>query len=292
MKSSPLSSPSSSSSSVLFPRIPAAANPVLVAGATGGVGQLVVAQLLHQGCEVRVLVRDRDKGLALFGDRVQVTQGDTLRPQTLPRAVRGVKSIICCTGTTAFPSARWGFEQNLSPIGWLRVWSQAQYREQVAATSPRQVDSTGLRHLIGVAPADLYRFVLVSSAGVLRRDQFPYSVLNQFGVLDAKAQAEAMLQVSGLPYTVLRPGRLIDGPYTSYDLNRLLQATTEGKLGVVLGQGDQLRGQTSRIDVAGACVACLGVPETAALAIDLVSRGDRPNPLNWTKLLQSQVPAS
>lgn len=285
MKSSTLSSSSPAPSSVLFPSIPAEANPVLVAGATGGVGQLVVAQLLNQGCEVRALVRDREKGLKYFGDRVQLTQGDILRPQTLPKAVRGVKSIICCTGTTAFPSARWGFPETLSPIDWIKVWSREAYRNQVAATSPRQVDNIGLRHLIGVAPANLYRFVLVSSAGVLRRDQFPYSLLNRFGVLDAKAQAEAMLQVSGLPYTIFRPGRLIDGPYTSYDLNRLLQATTEGKLGVVLDRGDQLQGQTSRIDVAGACVACLGIPTTAGLALDIINSGDRPNPLNWAKLL-------
>lgn len=39
-------------------------------------------------------------------------------------------------------------------------------------------------------------------------------------------------QDSGLPYTLLRPGRLTDGPYTSYDLNTLLKATSGTKRAV------------------------------------------------------------
>lgn len=38
---------------------------------------------------------------------------------------------------------------------------------------------------------------------------------------------------SGLPYTILRPSRLTDGPYTSYDLNTLLQVG----MGCVGGNG-------------------------------------------------------
>jgi len=43
------------------------------------------------------------------------------------------------------------------------------------------------------------------------------------GVLKFKHDVELALQASGLPYTILRPSRLTDGPYTSYDLNTLLQ---------------------------------------------------------------------
>ncbi len=43
------------------------------------------------------------------------------------------------------------------------------------------------------------------------------------GVLRYKRDAEVYLEHSGVPYTIVRPGRLTDGPYTSYDLNTLLQ---------------------------------------------------------------------
>jgi hypothetical protein len=61
--------------------------------------------------------------------------------------------------------------------------------------------------------------VLVSSIGVERTDQMPFLILNLFGVLKFKRKGEQTLMTSGLPYTVLRPGRLTDGPYTSYDVN-------------------------------------------------------------------------
>ena len=46
------------------------------------------------------------------------------------------------------------------------------------------------------------------------------------GVLKYKRQAEELLEQSGLPWTIIRPSRLTDGPYTSYDLNTLLKATS------------------------------------------------------------------
>jgi hypothetical protein len=39
-------------------------------------------------------------------------------------------------------------------------------------------------------------------------------------------------QDAGVPFTFLRPGRLTDGPYTSYDLNTLLKATSGTKRAV------------------------------------------------------------
>lgn len=36
---------------------------------------------------------------------------------------------------------------------------------------------------------------------------------------------------------VCRPGRLTDGPYTSYDLNTLLKATAGERRAVVIGKG-------------------------------------------------------
>ena len=48
-----------------------------------------------------------------------------------------------------------------------------------------------------------------------------------------------------------RPGRLTDGPYTSYDLNTLLKATAGDRKGVQLVLSDRLAAETSRISLAG-----------------------------------------
>lgn len=263
---------------------------VLVVGATGGVGQLTVAKLLEQGWNVRVLTRNAEKAKQMFEDQVNVAIGDTRQPDTLPNAMQDITHLICCTGTTAFPSEKWDFETDATANGlqqlleWGQLYFNAEYRRRKARNSPEQVDAIGVRHLVAAAPQTLQRFVFVSSCGVERKDQPPYSFLNAFGVLDAKQKGEAAIVQSGLPYTIIRPGRLIDGPFTSYDLNTLLQATTDGKSGVVIRLGDTLNGQASRIDVAAACVECLSHSTTANKIFELVNQGTRPEPIDWATL--------
>lgn len=263
---------------------------VLVAGATGGVGQLVVAKLIERGTPVRVLTRSAEKAQQMFDSQVEVAVGDTRNADSLPAAMQEVTHLICCTGTTAFPSTRWDFEipQPANPLEQLRTWGKIyidkDYRNATAKNSPEQVDAMGVANLVAIAPRNLQRFVFISSCGVTRKDRLPYSLLNAFGVLDAKQKGEVTLIGSGLPYTIIRPGRLIDGPFTSYDLNTLLKATTDGKQGIVLGVGDTLTGQTSRIDVAAACVACLDEPATLNKAFEIINQGKRPAELDWAKL--------
>jgi uncharacterized protein YbjT (DUF2867 family) len=261
---------------------------ILVVGATGGVGQLVVANLQQQGQEVRLLSRNPDQARQLFAEVVaasphpkrplEIATGDIREPASLPAAMPGVTAIICSVGSTAFPSDRWEFDLPPDGLGRLAAWAQifldANQRNR-ARNSPTQVDGVGVSHLVQAAPKSLERFVLVSSCGVERQQVFPYSLLNSFGVLAAKQQGENALRQSGLPFTILRPGRLIDGPYTS-----------GGKLGVVVWTGDRLSGETSRLDVAAACIACLGLPETIGKIYELINQGPRPTPLDWAALFQ------
>lgn len=263
---------------------------VLVAGATGGVGQLTVAKLLEQAYLVRVLTRSAQKAQQMFSDQVEIAIGDTRDRNTLPSAMQDVTHLICCTGTTALPSSKWDFAIDPNANGlqqvfeWSQVYLNADYRRAKARNSPQQVDAEGVCALVAAAPKDLQRFIFVSSCGVEHKEQLPYSLLNAFGVLDAKQQGETAIIQSGLPYTIVRPGRLIDGPFTSYDLNTLLQATTGGKSGVVIGTGDTLTGQTSRIDVAAACVECLRHASTENQVFELINQGTRPEPLDWNGL--------
>ncbi len=268
---------------------------VLVTGATGGVGQLVVARLIEKRMPVRIITRGVEQAQKMFEGKVEAIAADTRYPETLPPAMQDVGYIICCTGTTAFPSEKWDFDvsQTANPVEkfleWSKIYFDREYRCTKAKNGPEQVDAEGVRNLVSAAPGDLKRFVFISSAGVERKDQFPYSILNAFGVLDAKQKGETAITASGLLYTIIRPGRLIDGPYTSYDLNTLLKATTNGKQGIVLGTGDTLNGQTSRIDVAAACVECLNNPMTENMVIEIINQGPRPATIDWSALF-AQLP--
>ena len=265
---------------------------VLVAGATGGVGQLTVAQLIDQGYGVRVITRSPAKARQLFGDVVAVVEADIRQPDTLPAATAGITHIICATGTTAFPSPKWDIafpadQANLPDfINWGRLLVDEEFRNRSTRNRPQQVDGEGVENLVAAAPAALQRFVFVSSIGIGRKDQLPFSLLNAFGVLDAKERGETAIIHSSLPYTIIRPGRLIDGPYTSLDLNTLIQAKTDGKLGVVMDTGDRLTGDASRIDVAAACVSALGIQAAENIICELVNQGERPEAVDWRELWQ------
>ena len=106
---------------------------------------------------------------------------------------------------------------------------------------PEQTDLISNKNLFAAAPPGLRRFVMATSTGVDRYDRFPYLILNLFGastswalritwpsvnacvrttevvhsagVLKYKKQAEQILEQSGLPYTIIRPGRLTDGEH-------------------------------------------------------------------------------
>lgn len=247
------------------------AQPILVAGAGGGVGQLVVAALLERGYSVRALVRTPEKAKAMFGsaigEQLEIIPADLRFPKNLNSAISGVGSVIVCTGTTAFPSKRWDGDNG-----------------------PEQTDVVGNKNLLAALPPTVKRIIFVSSVGVTRYNQLPYNILNLFGVLRCKKHAEEMVQASGIPYTIFRPGRLTDGPYTSYDLNTLLQATSGARKSVVVEKGDTLSGEASRILVAEACVQALALPVTIGQVYCLSStEGDGPgkDPNKWATIFES-----
>ncbi|PWZ30793.1 hypothetical protein Zm00014a_015636 [Zea mays] len=198
----------------------------------------------------RLLLRDPEKALTLFGKQDE-------------SVLQGVTHVICCTGTTAFPSKRWDGEN-----------------------TPERVDWNGIRNLVSALPQTIKRLVLVSSIGVTKYNEIPWSIMNLFGVLKYKKMGEdfvrnseyhsrlSCIQVftekffggseiySDMIQAVCRPGRLTDGPYTSYDLNTLLKATTGERRAVVIGKGDKLVGEVSRLVVAEACIQALDIEST------------------------------
>ena len=71
---------------------------VLVVGATGSIGRLVVQEVLREGHAVRALVRNSRKG-ALLPPEAQVVVGDVTRPDGLSAAVDGVDAIVFTLGS-------------------------------------------------------------------------------------------------------------------------------------------------------------------------------------------------
>lgn len=82
---------------------------VVVAGATGGVGQLAVQKLLDKGFDVRVLTRDKNKAIGIFGEgKVDVCEVDLRDHKALESksVFEGCDGAVVAVGTTAFPTSR------------------------------------------------------------------------------------------------------------------------------------------------------------------------------------------
>ncbi|HYT88517.1 MAG TPA: SDR family oxidoreductase [Gemmataceae bacterium] len=159
---------------------------VLVAGATGGVGKLVVRRLRLLNVPARILTRDRQRA-ARLGD-VDVVEGDALVRGDCARAVADCDAIVCTLGDRTVPQGR--------PI----------------------VDGDGIVNLIdAAAAAGSQRFVLVSSLGVGDSWHWlPFFIkwffrwFKAIPILNEKARSEEYLKGSALQWTILRPGGLFN----------------------------------------------------------------------------------
>ncbi len=161
---------------------------ILVAGATGRTGRLIVKKLLLGGIQPRGLARDLTQAKELFGEALVLVEGDVRNPGSLMPAIKGCGVVISAIGS----------------------------RTPVGANCPRRVDFEGVANLVDLAKmADVTRFILISSIAVTQ----PAHPLNHFGgVLDWKRQGEVRLQNSGLDFTIIRPGGLKDTPGGMHEL--------------------------------------------------------------------------
>ncbi len=67
---------------------------ILVTGATGKLGQRVVSRLLQKAAKVRVLTRRREDALKLWGDRVDIAEGNFSDPASLKEASRVIGTVF------------------------------------------------------------------------------------------------------------------------------------------------------------------------------------------------------
>ena len=70
---------------------------IVVTGATGHVGSLVVERLIARGVRPRVFVRDADRARARLGDRVGIAVGDLADARGLATAFAGADAVFLVT---------------------------------------------------------------------------------------------------------------------------------------------------------------------------------------------------
>src|SRR6266568_6541556 len=148
---------------------------ILIVGASGRLGSVVVQHLREQGKSIRVMTRN-PLGLAhLKQQGVEIVSGDLRDPASLASACQGVEQVLAA----------------------------AHALDGKGDNNPQTVDDMGNRHLIDAAKAaGVERFIFVSVQGAS-----PDSPLEFFRI---KYHTEEYLRASGLNFTILRPSAFMD----------------------------------------------------------------------------------
>jgi hypothetical protein len=135
------------------------------------------------------------------------------------------------------------------------------------------------------------KIVLLSSIGVERADQFPFKILNSFGILDAKRKSELLVLEAckklGSTAVIIRPGRLVGAPFTNFDLAKLLQKTQESNMGIILDVRDNLAGDVERKDVASLVLRMIesNLSRKSHILSVINKAGASPSEVEWAQLL-------
>jgi NADH dehydrogenase len=202
---------------------------VLVAGATGRLGQVVVRKLAAAGVPVRALARNRDKLATLAGTNVEIAAVDMNNVPALNAACRGVGQIVATANNN----------MGSGPASPTRI-DQPAYQNLCAAAR-----NAGVRRLIFVstrsvdqdAPVDLFR---------------------------VKWYIEDAIRRSGVRYVILRCAA-----FTDIWVDLIADGIRKKGVTTIFGDGTGVANYIAIDDVAEFIVSIVGREEIANEAIEI-----------------------
>ena len=161
---------------------------ILVLGATGGTGRLIVDQGVARGDDVAVLVRSVEKAKDLKGAKIIV--GDARDEAALRQAVKGRDAVVSALGTPASP---------FKEVTLLSTATRALVKAMEAENVSRLVAITG----IGAGDS--------AGHGGFLFDKLIFPLLLRKVYADKNRQ-EAIVRDSGLDWVLVRPSVLNNKP--------------------------------------------------------------------------------
>ena len=246
---------------------------VLVTGATGKTGSLVVKKLnsLSNEFDVVGFARSEEKVKQLFGTTEGFYIGDILNPEQLSQAMQNCQALVILT--SAVPRMKTPSQEGQPPEFYFE-----------SNGIPEQVDWLGQKNQIDVAKsAGVEHIVLVGSMGGTNENH-PLNRIGNGNILIWKRKAEKYLIDSGIDYTIIRAGGLLDQPDGCREL-------IVGKNDTLLiSPPDGIAPSIPRGDVANLVIQALKQPSSRNKAFDVISKlEDDPQALitsNWQALFE------
>jgi len=190
---------------------------ILLAGATGYLGQYILAELLKKEYPTRIVVRNKAKiaPALLTHPLLEVVEAEVTQPQTLQGVCKGVHKVISTVGIT----------------------------QQKDGLTYEQVDYGANKNLLDEAMREgVQKFVYVSV--------FKGEMMRHIAIGAAKERFVDALKASGVDYCIVRPS----GFYS--DMGNFLKMAKGGKVRL-FGKGQYAMNPIHGEDLAEVCVAQL-----------------------------------
>lgn len=211
---------------------------VVVIGGTRGTGLLIAQRLQHQGLPVRILARNAQRAHAELGSSFQIIPGDITKPETLPRALESASHVVFTAG---WRSGRPAMEKHIRETEYGGV-----------------VNTLAAARQVGFGA----RFLYMTASSVTTRS-WSTVLLNLYkgNTLVWRERAEHEIRASGLEYTIIRAGILLNRPGGQHAL-----LVTQRALPL------SIRNRIARADVADVFVAALDHPRAVRATFEVVWR--------------------
>ena len=223
--------------------------PIVLIGGTRGTGLQIAHLLLEKGYPVRVMARDPIDAAKRLGPKPEISRGDLADLESISAAIHGAGHIIFTAGWRSGRPAR---EPQIRRTEYDGVVN--------ALEAARRVAFPG-------------RFLYLTSSGVGHRS-FWTTALNLYkgNTLQWRHRAESAIRRSGLAYTIIRTGVLLNA--------------AGGRHGILVTQRPlplSPRYRIARADVAQVFVAAMEHPRTARSTFEIAWKDDAPG--SWQAAL-------
>ena len=168
------------------------AGKILVTGATGNVGSLLIPDLIAMGADVRALVRDESKAQGLIDAGVEVIIGDLDKPDTLDAAFRGVDKVFLITPP--------------NPNQVIQTGNGIEAAKRTGSPFIVRLSAGAVREMPGAVPRISGQHV--ETDGMLRASGLPYNIIRPHNFMQGTMMAAQTVASEGVVYMAVKDGKI------------------------------------------------------------------------------------
>ncbi len=165
---------------------------ILITGATGNVGSLLIPKLTNLGADVRALVHNKSKAQGLKDAGVEVVVGDLDRPDTLDAAFRGVDKVFLITPP--------------NPNQVIQAKNGIEAAKRTESPFIVRMSAGALKEMPGTLPRVSGQHAEID--GMLRASGLPYNIIRPHFYMQNTMMAAQTVASEGVVHMAMKDGKM------------------------------------------------------------------------------------